>query len=174
MNITFDNLNLYQLKQLVKTYNSFVNIKITKLKKHEIIKELEKHLEIIDNIVQLKNISKNLDVGPPKRIFTEAEILEKEFKKLLPVKKKLTKSELLEKQFIKSFPKLKGKGVLDYVKNLFTANDRYTNKANNMLKKYGAYEIVNIEVQRSPIISVIDKALNILSLIYYLWENGMS
>ena len=40
---------------------------------------------------------------------------------------------------------LDGSGLWDYVKNVFTANDRYNNKSTASLKKYGAYEITNIE-----------------------------
>jgi len=59
---------------------------------------------------------------------------------------------------------LLGNGFLDYVKNVFSSNDQYTNSTKNMLKKYGNSEITNIEIQRSPIIGVIDKALNLVSL----------
>lgn len=59
---------------------------------------------------------------------------------------------------------LDGAGLWDYVKNVFTANDRYNNKSTASLKKYGAYEITNIEIRRDPIMSVIDSALNLVSL----------
>jgi hypothetical protein len=58
---------------------------------------------------------------------------------------------------------LDGAGLWDYVKNVFTANDRYNNKVTAMLKKYGDYEITNIEIVRTPIMSIIDKALNLVS-----------
>jgi len=57
-----------------------------------------------------------------------------------------------------------GAGIMDYFKNVFSANSQYTNKAQNALKKYGDYEIVNMEVRRDPIIKVIDTALNLVSL----------
>jgi hypothetical protein len=57
-----------------------------------------------------------------------------------------------------------GAGIMDYFNNLFSANSQYTNKAQNALKKYGNYEIVNMEVRRDPIIKVIDTALNLVSL----------
>ena len=59
---------------------------------------------------------------------------------------------------------LEGTGLWDYVKNVFTANDRFTNKATDMLKKYGGFEIVNIEIVRTPIMSIIDKAINLVSM----------
>ena len=59
---------------------------------------------------------------------------------------------------------LEGAGFFDYVKNVFTSNDRYNNKSTASLKKYGAYEITNIEIRRDPIMSVIDSALNLVSL----------
>ena len=159
MNITFKNLTLYQLRQLAKEYKEIVQIKLGKHNKESLINELEKHLEIVDNTIQLKNKHATLNLSPPKRIFTEEELLEKEFKKLMPIKKKVT----IEEKFQKAFPK-KGGGIIDYIKNVFTPNDRYTNKTNNMLKKYGNFEITNIEVRRDPIINVIDKALNLISL----------
>ena len=59
---------------------------------------------------------------------------------------------------------LEGAGFFDYIKNVFTANDRFTNKATDMLKKYGGFEIVNIEIVRTPIMSIIDKAINLVSM----------
>jgi len=59
---------------------------------------------------------------------------------------------------------LDGAGLWDYVKNIFTPNSKYTNKTQSALKKYGEFPITNIEIQRSPVISVIDKALNLVSL----------
>ena len=58
----------------------------------------------------------------------------------------------------------KGGGLFDYVSNLFTSNDKYTNKANAMLKKYGNYNIMGIIIEKTPIISIIDKAINLISL----------
>ena len=57
----------------------------------------------------------------------------------------------------------RGGGVWDYVTNLFTANDKYTNKANAMLKKYGNYNITGIIIEKTPILSIIDKAINLIS-----------
>ena len=59
---------------------------------------------------------------------------------------------------------LDGAGLWDYVKNVFSANDKYTNSANNMLKKYGDYNITGLIIEKSPIISMIDKAINFISL----------
>jgi hypothetical protein len=59
---------------------------------------------------------------------------------------------------------LEGAGLWDYVKNVFTSNSKYTNKAQEALKKYGGFPIVNIEIQKTPIISVIDKAINLVSM----------
>ena len=58
----------------------------------------------------------------------------------------------------------RGAGFFDYIKNVFTSNDRYTNKAESILKKYGNYNVIGIIIKKSPIISVIDKALNLISL----------
>lgn len=58
----------------------------------------------------------------------------------------------------------RGAGLWDYVTNLFTANDRYTNKVNAILKKYGDYNISGIIIEKTPIISIIDKAINLISL----------
>jgi hypothetical protein len=58
----------------------------------------------------------------------------------------------------------RGAGFFDYIKNVFSSNDRYTNKAESMLKKYGNYNVIGIVIEKSPIISAIDKALNLISL----------
>lgn len=58
----------------------------------------------------------------------------------------------------------RGGGFFDYVSNLFTSNDKYTNKADAMLKKYGNYNITGIIIEKTPIISIIDKAINLISL----------
>ena len=58
----------------------------------------------------------------------------------------------------------RGGGFIDYIKNVFSANDRYTNKANSILKKYGDYNITGIIIEKSPIIGAIDTALNLISL----------
>lgn len=57
-----------------------------------------------------------------------------------------------------------GNGFLDYVKNVFSSNDQYTNGTKNMLKKYGNYNITGLIIEKSPIIGMIDKALNFISL----------
>jgi hypothetical protein len=57
-----------------------------------------------------------------------------------------------------------GSGFTDYIKNVFTANDRYTNSSKNMLKKYGAYNITALTIEKTPILGIIDKAINLISL----------
>lgn len=58
----------------------------------------------------------------------------------------------------------RGSGLYDYLSNVFSANDRYTNSSNDVLKKYGDNMIWGIEIRRDPIMTVIDKFMNMLSL----------
>ena len=53
---------------------------------------------------------------------------------------------------------------MDYIKNIFSANDKYNNSSTRVLNTYGNYKIVGLQVRKQPIVSAIDSALNILSL----------
>lgn len=53
---------------------------------------------------------------------------------------------------------------MDYIKNVFSANSKFTNSSQDTLNKYGNYPIVALQVRKQPIISIIDKAINIISL----------
>ena len=56
---------------------------------------------------------------------------------------------------------------MDYIKNVFSANSKYTNSSQDTLNIYGSYPIVNLQVRKQPIISIIDKMINLISLNKY-------
>ena len=53
---------------------------------------------------------------------------------------------------------------MDYIKNVFSKNSKYTNSAQAVLNKYGNCKIKFMQVRKQPIVSAIDKAINIISL----------
>jgi hypothetical protein len=57
-----------------------------------------------------------------------------------------------------------GAGAIDYLKNVFTPNSRYTNSSNNTLKQYGDFPVVGIQIRRQPILKVLDTVLKVISL----------
>ena len=57
-----------------------------------------------------------------------------------------------------------GSGALDYLKNVFTPNSKYTNSSNNTLKQYGEFPIVGIQIRRQPILKILDSILKVISL----------
>jgi hypothetical protein len=65
---------------------------------------------------------------------------------------------------IKYIIEYEGAGVIDYLKNVFTPNSRYTNSSNNTLKQYGDFPVVGIQIRRQPILKVLDTVLKVISL----------
>ena len=53
---------------------------------------------------------------------------------------------------------------MDYLNNVISSNVKYNNSSTRTLQVYGDCEIVGLQVRKQPIVSMIDKALNVLSL----------
>ena len=60
------------------------------------------------------------------------------------------------------YDELEGNGIKDYVMSFFSSSK--SRKTEEILKKYGNYDIISIKIHRSPVESILQKVLNIVSL----------
>jgi len=94
----FNSYTLSQLKQLCREYKSYHNIKYSKLKKDELIEELEKHFVLKDGVLYKKN---DVDKNRIKKAKIEQAVntikSTKKFKDLFKGKTKEEGNEILNK-----------------------------------------------------------------------------
>lgn len=107
------------------------------------------------------------------------QLTKKEIKNVIKMYKKeknygkMSKAELLEymkhlisngevkKDFLEHFDELHGAGFFDFFKS---PKKEYNNTSSNTLKEYGNDRILSITLNRSPVMSILNSALNVLSL----------